>query len=83
MKDETLDTVLDALDDEMYITKRVLRNRTSLSNSATENAIELLLEDEEIESIKVKNGIGKGRAEVAYRRIAEWTYTFTVYAQGR
>lgn len=71
MKDETFDTVLDALDNEFYITKRVLRKKTGLASSTVENAVEILLEDENIERIFVKNGIGSGRPEVAYRRLEE------------
>lgn len=69
MKDETFDEVLAALDNEFYITKRVLRKKTGLASSTVENAVEILLEDENIERIFVKNGIGSGRAEVAYRKV--------------
>ena len=69
MKDETFDTMLDALDNEFYTTKRVLRKKTGFACSTVENAIEILLEDEEIERIFVKNGIGSGRAEAAYRKV--------------
>ena len=69
MKDETFDLILDSLSAEIYMTKRVLRHKTRLSLSAVDNAIEILIEDGDIEKIFVKNGIGTGRAEAAYRRI--------------
>lgn len=71
MKDETLDNVLEMLDCEVYTTRRVLTSRTQLSPSAITNALDILLDESEIERIYVKNKVGSGRAEAAYRKVSD------------
>lgn len=69
MKNETLDNVLEMLDSEVYTTRRVLTSRTRLSPSAITNALDILLDENNIERIYVKNKVGSGRAEAAYRKV--------------
>jgi hypothetical protein len=69
MKDETLDNVLEMLDSEVYTTRRVLTSRTQLSPAAITSALDILLDECNIERIYVKNKVGSGRAEAAYRKV--------------
>ena len=68
MKDSTIFAVIDALDDKVYVTKQLLKHKAKLSITAVECVIELLIEDEKIDVVYVKNNKESGRAEVAYRK---------------
>lgn len=68
MKDSTIFAVIDALDDDIYVTKQLLKHRAKLSITAVECVIGLLIEDEKLDVIYVKNNKSSGRAEVAYRK---------------
>lgn len=70
MKDETLDNVLEMLDREVYTTRKVLTSRTQLSPATITNALDILMDESEIERIYVKNKVGSGRAEAAYRKVS-------------
>ena len=69
MKDETIESITDALSSCFYSTKRVLRRKTGYSSAAIESVMDLMEDEGDVEKIYVKNDIGKGRPEAAYRLI--------------